>query len=423
MSGGAQSSVAPASGAAPARFTAVARTEPEDFRVDELHAGAVGPPAASPVSGDSAFDAPVLDGEGEHLWLQVRKRLANTADVADALASAFGVPARAVGWAGLKDRRAVTTQWFSVLTTGAKRVEAGAGAEALVAATNGGGALGEGRWEVLRAARHSRKLRRGAHAGNRFTLVLRELEWRAGGDAAALATLAALAERVAELRAHGFPNRFGDQRFGRDGRNVDKARALFARAAADASGRGAARGRRGAGPTRTARGLLLSAARSAIFNAVLEERVRRGDWNRLLDGEPAMLAGGNAFFVPVGQERFALAERLASGDVSPSGPLHGDGASGASGECAALEAAVVAGSDVLADLAAGLEAERMDAARRALVARAPDLVARVAGGGGIEAGGPDGSAEDVLTLSFTLAPGIYATALLDALGEVRQFGA
>ena len=420
-------------------FLATLRALPEDFVVDERF-DAPGGPDDSDAPGarhDATDGRPALDGVGEHLWLRVRKRLANTEDVAGALAAGFGVPARDVGHAGMKDRRAVTTQWFSVRTTDAKR-----------AFEPRGGSLGAdgtgGTWEVLEAVRHSRKLRRGAHGGNRFRLTLRDLEWRgeaagtggrgavseAAGSTEARAApdgpAAALAARADDVRARGFPNRFGQQRFGHGGANVGRARAMFAEAAADAAreadardagrGRSAGKRRRGGGRRRTAtaRGLLLSAARSAVFNAVLDERVRRGDWRSALDGEPLVLAGSASFFVPEAVDG-AIRARLATGDLSPSGPLPGAGAIAARGDCAGFEAALISADPELGALVAGLAAAGVDAGRRALVARASDLELRLERDGN-RGGDGDG---DVLVLAFTLGPGAYATSLLDAFGEVR----
>ena len=432
-------------------FLATLRALPEDFVVDERFDGSHPPAPGTPDVPDGTTDGrPALDGAGEHLWLRVRKRLANTEDVAGALATGFGVPARDVGHAGMKDRRAVTTQWFSVRTTDAKDAFEPRGG--VVAADGAKGVAGT--WEVLEAVRHSRKLRRGAHAGNRFRLTLRDLEWLGeaagtGGEGAVSGAIGAgatsggpataLAARADDVRARGFPNRFGPQRFGRGGANVGRARAMFAEAAAgDAAGdaargsnardtdargtdarnagRGRSAGRRrrrgGRRRTATARGLLLSAARSAVFNAALDERVRRGDWTEALDGEPLVLAGSASFFVPDELDG-AIRARLAAGDLSPSGPLPGAGAIAARGDCAGLEAALISADPELGALAAGLAAAGVDAGRRALVARVPDLELRLE-----RDGDRDGDAL-VLVLAFTLGPGAYATSLLDAFGELR----
>src|SRR5690606_14017196 len=185
------------------------RVRREDFRVTEL----------------PSFEA---DGSGEHLLLTVTKRGMNTAHAVRRIAGWAGVQERDVGHAGLKDRHAVTTQRFSVWLPGRPDPD-----PAEPELEEGGESL-----RVVDAARHSRKLARGALSGNRFTLVLRELQ---GGRDGVEARLQAIA-------AAGVPNYFGVQRFGHGGGNVGKALAMFA-------------GRRVGREQRT---LLLSAARSQL---------------------------------------------------------------------------------------------------------------------------------------------------------------
>src|SRR5690606_10303247 len=221
------------------------RVAPEDFDVTEL----------------DGFEA---SGAGEHLVLTIEKRSMNTAFVARLLAEWAGVDERAVGYAGLKDRHAVTRQRFSVQLPGREAP----GVEAL---ERDDPATGQ-RLRVLGHARHSRKLPRGALAGNRFALVLRGVE---GEPAAIEARLRAIAGR-------GVPNYFGGQRFGHAGGNVGKALRMFA----------------GARVKRDERALLLSAARSALFNRVLAARVAGGSWDRGLDGEAWMLDGSRSVFGP-----------------------------------------------------------------------------------------------------------------------------
>ncbi|OHC47109.1 MAG: tRNA pseudouridine(13) synthase TruD, partial [Rhodanobacter sp. RIFOXYA1_FULL_67_6] len=202
------------------------RSTPEDFQVEEI----------------LGYDA---DGAGEHALLWVEKRGANTDWVARELAKFAGVPQVAVGYAGMKDRHALTRQTFSVQLAGKPDPDWSAFPHAEA--------------KVLAVTRHSRKLKRGALRGNRFVLVLREVQ----GDRA-------MAEQVlAQIAARGVPNYYGEQRFGREGGNVAQARAMFG-------------GRR---VDRDKRSFLLSAARSQIFNSVLAVRVERGAWDSPLEGE------------------------------------------------------------------------------------------------------------------------------------------
>ena len=278
------------------------RTAPEDFQVRE----------------ELDF---TLDGAGEHAWLWVRKRGANTEWVAKRLAERAGVSAREVSYAGLKDRHAVTEQWFSVHLPGKVDPD----------------------WEtdphpdftVLNAVRHSRKLRRGALSGNAFRITVRDLE----GDPAELAA------RLERIAADGVPNYFGEQRFGRDADNLERAAAML-------SGREKVRDRH-------QRGLYLSAARSALFNAVLAQRVVEGNWNVALPGEVLMLAGSHSIFAAEEVDD-TIRQRVAAFDVHPTGPLWGAGELRSSGPVRELEEATAATWPIFRDglAAAGLTQER-----------------------------------------------------------------
>jgi tRNA pseudouridine13 synthase len=317
------------------------REAPEDFVVEEV----------------LGFEP---DGGGSHALLVVEKRGANTAWVGAQLARAAGVAARDVGWSGQKDRNAVTRQAFSLPWAAQAPVEA-----CLEFA-------GEG-YRVLAAHRHGRKLRPGSHRANRFELRVRAVE----GDAVALA------ERLATIAAQGVPDYFGPQRFGRDGGNLERARAWAAGGSAPRD--------------RGDRSFALSAARSAVFNAVLAERVRRGDWNRLLPGEAVMLDGRRSFFRASDIDA-TLVARCEAMDVHPSGPLWGRGDSPAQGEALAVETAVAAAEPSLCTL---LQEQGLEHERRAL--RLPVR-------------GLDGSlAAGVLTLRFELPRGAFATAVLHEL--------
>lgn len=246
-------------------FAAAIRTVPEDFQVTE----------------QLGWD---LSGDGEHDFLWIEKRDANTEWVARQLARHAGVPARDVGYAGLKDRHALTWQWFSVPRWNAPDwttldVEGVA---------------------VRDVQRHRKKLRRGAHRANGFRIVLR-------GDGID-ACRAELAERLAQIGAQGVPNYFGEQRFGRDGANL--------RLADDwASGRRLPRHKRS---------LAISTIRSFLFNEALDRRVRDGTWNLLVPGDKANLDGSGSVF-DVAERDSELVQRCATMDVHPAGVLAGEG--------------------------------------------------------------------------------------------------
>ena len=330
------------------------RQVPEDFIVEEI----------------DGFEA---SGAGEHLLLTVEKRGMNTAFAARRIAQWAGVPESAVGHAGLKDRHALTRQRFSVQLPGREDPP-------LEALAFDDAASGEA-LRVLGAVRHARKLPRGALAGNRFELTLREV----AGEREAIEA------RLQAIHDHGLPNYFGEQRFGRDGGNLARALAMFA-------------GRR---MRREERSMLLSAARSELFNRVLARRVGDGSWDRALDGEVWMLDGSRSVFGPQPFDD-ALAARLAAFDIHPTAPLWGRGEPRSMGEALALELAALDG-DTAQRLRAGLEAAGLKQERRATRLRPSEP-------------GWDWLDADVLRLRFALPPGAYATSVLAELGTVAIAG-
>lgn len=337
------------------------RSVPEDFRVDEI----------------DGFEA---SGSGEHLLITVEKRGMNTVFAAKRIAQWAGIAEMGVGYAGLKDRHAVTRQRFSVHLPG--RV-----APDLLT-------LESDELRVLGSQWHSKKLPRGALAGNRFELVLREVH----GERAAIES------RLQAIAARGVPNYFGEQRFGRDGDNVASALAMFV-------GNDANPPQKSARPCagfpkklrRQQRGLLLSAARSELFNRVLAARVADACWNRPLAGEAWILDGSRSVFGPEPWNE-VLAARLAAFDIHPSGPLWGRGELRSHDEARALELAALAEHPAPA-LRTGLEAAGLKQERRALRLRAR----------GLSWAWPSG---DVLRLRFELPAGCYATAMLAELGAI-----
>lgn len=322
------------------------RSEPEDFIVDE----------------DLGF-AP--SGAGAHVLVRVRKRGANTEWVAREIARHAGCRPGDVGFAGLKDRHAVTTQWFSVPSPrGAAYV-----GDTIALLTH---AKGEG-YEVLEAHAHAKKLPRGALAGNRFAIRVRDV-------AAADADIAA---RIAAITRDGLPNFFGPQRFGRDGANLRKI-------SPDLS---AVHPRE--------RTYVLSAARSLVFNAVLADRVKDSTWCRLEAGDVANLDGkGSVFSVDAVDDE--LAARIAALDVHPTGPMWGKGELLSQGRVRDLELRI--GSE-LAEACDLVIAAGMNQERRALRLAVREL--------GWERVGAD------VVLRFWLTKGSFATTVLNELFDVE----
>ncbi|MEA5124403.1 tRNA pseudouridine(13) synthase TruD [Xanthomonas floridensis] len=342
---------------------AAMRSTPDDFQVDEL-------PAFEP------------SGEGEHLLLTIRKRGQNTAYVAKVLARWAGIAEMGVSYAGLKDRHAVTTQRFSVHLP--KRV-------APDLAT-----LDDAQMQVIDNTWHNRKLQRGALLGNRFVLTLRQVQGERD----------AIEQRLQAIAARGIPNWFGEQRFGRDGGNVASALAMFGHVQhADGSLAPAPPSKRRL--RNDQRSILLSAARSALFNRVLAARVQQGSWDSALEGEAWMLDGSRSVFGPEPWSD-VLAERLARFDIHPSGPLWGAGELRPTDLAAAVEQGALADPQSQA-LKQGLEAAGLKQERRALRLRPQNLAYAW-------------QDSQTLRVKFALPPGCYATAVLWELGEVADAG-
>lgn len=315
------------------------RHQPEDFFVEE----------------NLGFEP---EGEGEHVFLWIEKTDLNTQQLAGDIARLAKVPVRQVSYAGMKDRRAVTRQWFSVHLPGQDSVD--------------WQSLNSDQVTLLKHCRHLRKLRRGAHRGNRFVIAVKNLK---GDTGELMSTVASIARR-------GVPNYFGEQRFGHNGANLMRARQMF-------SGEFK--------PKKHQRGLYLSAARAYLFNQVLAQRVTANNWDQLTTGELLMLNGTHSVF-PQG-DNTDLEARLLDGDIHLTGPLYGKPTSFAPvANVAAIEADVLQATP---DFTEGLERAGLNAERRALRLMPTNLEAQLSDG--------------QLELRFALATGCFATAVVREL--------
>ncbi|MGY3728292.1 MULTISPECIES: tRNA pseudouridine(13) synthase TruD [Cobetia] len=284
------------------------RHTPEDFRVTEL------------------MDF-VPEGHGEHQWLWIEKRGLTTDELCRELAGLCDVAPRDIGVAGLKDKQAITQQWVSVWLPGREAPE------------HLSEALAEKGARVLASVRHPRKLKRGVHRGNRFAL-------RVSGEAVAHPDFET---RWQTLIRDGVPNYFGPQRFGHQGHNLGRARAVLIRGWRKRDDRS---------------GMLLSTARSFLFNEVLAARLKAGCWATALSGEVFALDGTGSRFVTDGSEAVeTLTRRLADGDIHPTGPLWGTGRGESHAQVAALEQVLASSWPQLCD---GLEKAGVKAERRPL---------------------------------------------------------
>jgi len=276
------------------------------------------------------------------------------------------VPARAISYAGLKDRQALTRQWFSLHLPGKADPDLSRAEDANL--------------RVLKQMRHQRKLQRGAHSSNGFTLRLTQLA----------ADHQAVDARLAQLKANGVPNYFGTQRFGHAGGNVHDALAWAERQALPEQ--------------RNVRSRLLSAGRSYLFNQVLAARVADGSWASAQVGDLLAFTDSRSFF-PAAEAECAD-PRLAVLDLHPTGPLWGEGDSPASGRTRALENSVGAAQPALCQW---LAKAGMDHERRIL--RLPIA--------GLTWHYPE---PDILQLEFVLPAGCFATVVVREVVDLVSAG-
>ena len=272
--------------------------------------------------------------EGEHLWLLISKRDQNTSWVAGLLAQLAGVKRNDVGFCGLKDRYAVTSQWFSLYLPG-RDLDLGC--------------LKHDDFQIVSAARHAKKLRRGMHQGNKFQIILRNFS----------ADATALQDRLHVIQKCGMPNYFGEQRFGHQGNNLGEAQALISADKLKGNRHGT--------------GLYLSAARSWLFNLVVEKRINENQLYLTAEG----------------------------GDT---GPLWGRGRSSVGGVIGEIESQVLAPWE---NWCYALEHAGLTQQRRSVLVRPENIVS-------------DWIERDQLKLQFSLPKGCYATVLLREIAELYR---
>lgn len=265
------------------------------------------------------------DGEGEHLLVRIRKNGCNTQFVAEYLARFAGIHARSVSYAGLKDRHAVTEQWFCLHLPGKDDPD--------LSKFDLEGC------EVLTTSRQRRKLRIGTLKGNAFTLVLRHISDRQDVE-----------DRLQKIQAVGVPNYFGLQRFGRGGNNLVQARQWATNAIRVKE--------------RNKRSFYLSASRSALFNVVASQRLADGAERLVMEGDALQLTGRGSWFVAKPDEVELLQQRLDNGELQVTAPLPGDGELGTQSVALEFEQQCIADQQELLSL---LKRERVEPARRALL--------------------------------------------------------
>jgi tRNA pseudouridine13 synthase len=346
----------------PPLFSGCIRQQVDDFKVDEI-------PSIQP------------SGKGEHIWLKLRKVNTNTDWLAGQLARIANVKKRDVGYAGLKDRHAVTTQWFSIYLSESKTHSAPNSPHISPTLPNWAAHLPP-EVSILEETRHTRKLRTGALKGNHFDLVIRDcqsLEQTNLQDS--LAEL--LAQRLDVLKQQGVPNYFGEQRFGKDLSNLQGVKAWFAGEFKPKS--------------RHMQGLYLSAARAWLFNQILAARVEQQNYQSLLDGDVFVLAGSHSWFYEPLNE--ALRQRYQRFDIHPSAALWGKGELASRAAVAQLEQNIAKEYSLLAR---GLEQQSLTQDRRSIRLMLNDLQ-------------HTWQSPQQLRLRFALPSGAFATTVLKEL--------
>ena len=319
--------------------TALYKAHNEDFIVQE----------------DLGYD---LDGEGEHVFIYVRKNGYNTQFIAEQLAKFAEIPAKLASYAGLKDRNAVTEQWFGLHMPGQQ--------------TPDFTKFNLNDCEILAVTRHRKKLKIGALKGNKFILTLREISDQQN-----------IEQRLTEIKQHGVPNYFGEQRFGRDNHNIEQA-ILWANNEIKVN-------------DRKKRGFYLSAARSAIFNDIVSTRIAENHHQTIMLGDALQLTGRGSWFVAIETELNESKNRLNAGELTITAPLVGDNDLGTKNDALLFEQTCI--NVKWSAFLPLFKRERLETMRRAILLKPSSLSWNWLN-------------ESTLQLNFALPSGCYATAVL-----------
>lgn len=326
-----------------ARIGGTIKQEPEDFIVEEI-------PAYEPC------------GEGEHLFLWIEKRDVSAEHLTRRLRSVLGVSDRDLGVAGMKDRRAITRQYVSVPAKLAEKVTG----------------LESDDIHVVKAVRHTNKLRTGHLRGNSFTILVRNV------PPDAIDSARPIAQRIS---ASGFPNYYGAQRFGHDGETLRIGFDLI-------SGRKTVRDL----PRSRARFLLklaVSAVQSHLFNLALAARIEDGSASRVSEGDVMQVVASGGIFVAENVE--VEQARCDAGEITVTGPMFGPKMSRPRGEPLEQEMRLLDSCGLSIDDFARF-VKLAQGTRRSYMIRPSELAVEQT---------PDG-----LKFQFVLPSGVYATTLL-----------
>lgn len=309
-------------------------------------------------------------GEGEHIYLWVRKQGLNTAFVAEHIAKFCRLPLRAVTYAGRKDKHAVTEQWFSVHKPGKMEYDW------TTLALDG--------LDVLSAQRHNKKLRTGVLKSNEFRLIIRNLTGTSG-----------IEEQIQRIAKFGVPNYFGPQRFGSSlhhphGGNLALAEKILQ------------------GETirnRNKRSMAISALRSWLFNEFISQRITQRKYTKAMAGDVCLLAGTNSFF-NAGDNDQDVAIRLQQKDIALSAPMWGEGELASNGEAKQFECSVAQQFDLQCK---SLESLGLLQERRAIHLHPENLQWKII--------------DNQLEIKFELPSGAFATSVVREIVKVSEPGA
>ncbi len=338
-----------------------------------------------------------FDGEGEHLYLHIRKRGLNTNDVLLHLQNAFKVGSADIGLCGQKDKHGITEQWFSVrskLSANEAGLQVKFGLPNLTELELADQQplqqhIAAGAFFVIESHRHGKKLRHGAHKHNWFSVTLRNCAVSVSSAGTAALNQddwqTQIENRLHRISAEGFANYFGEQRFGFAQQNLDKALRYFSQMKRKM--------------TRHQRSMAISAARSALFNSVCAHRVQASNWNQILPGELAQLNGTASIFLAEHTQQ--IQQRCTELDIHPTGPLWGRGLSTVTDDCAELELAILSNYTTFTE---GLEKVGLEQQRRSLRALAQHLNWQWIDNA-------------TLNVQFELSSGVYATSMLSELAD------
>ena len=301
-----------------------------------------------------------LTGEGEHVLVYLEKKDYNTIFVAEQLAKYVGISAKNVSYAGLKDRQAITQQWFSLHLPGKETPD--------FTQFNLTGC------RILQINRHNKKLKIGALKGNRFKIVLRNISDKQ-----------AIESKLNLIKKHGVPNYFGEQRFGRDQNNITQAIKWASREISVKD--------------RKKRSFYLSAARSAIFNQIVSQRIEQNIEQTVLDGDILQLSKSNSWFLSKTEELLLLQQRLQNGEINITAPMVGDSPLSTTSIALEFETNCLKRWSCFEQL---FKKERMETSRRSILLRPEGLKWQWVRDNNIE-------------ISFYLPSGCYATSVLREL--------